>query len=55
MRGEFAGVKSEIIKDIFEPLMDEMTDEEFSEGLLSTPKVSGLTRVTVVQEMDGHL
>ncbi|MDP2581334.1 hypothetical protein Q8W37_15455 [Shimia thalassica] len=31
MRGEFAGVKSEIIKDIFEPLMDEMTDEEFSD------------------------
>ena len=31
MRGEFAGVKSEVIKDIFEPLIDEMTDEEFSD------------------------
>ena len=29
MRGEFGGVKAEIIKDIFEPLMTEMSDEEF--------------------------
>lgn len=29
MRGEFAGVKAEIIKDIFEMLVDEMSDEEF--------------------------
>ena len=34
MRGEFAGVKSEIIKDIFEPLIYEMTDEEFSDDAL---------------------
>ena len=31
MRGEFAGVKSEVIKDIFEPLMAEMSDEEFQD------------------------
>lgn len=29
MRGEFAGVKAEIIKDIFEALVNEMSDEEF--------------------------
>ncbi|SMX31905.1 hypothetical protein [Actibacterium lipolyticum] len=29
MRGAFAGVKGEIIKGIFEPLLDEMSDEEF--------------------------
>ena len=31
MRGEFAGVKAEIIKDIFEPLLDEMSDDEFQD------------------------
>lgn len=31
MRGEFSGVKGEIIKDIFEPLLDEMSDEEFQD------------------------
>lgn len=31
MRGEFAGVTSEIITSIFEPLVDKMSDEEFSD------------------------
>lgn len=55
MRGEFTGVKCEIIKNIFELLIDEMSDEKFSEGLLSTTKVYGLPRVAVVQELGDHL
>ncbi|WP_372921710.1 hypothetical protein [Roseovarius sp.] len=31
MRGEFSGVKGEIIKDIFQALIDEMSDDEFSD------------------------
>lgn len=31
MRGEFAGVKAEIVMHVFERLVDEMTDEEFQD------------------------
>lgn len=31
MRGEFTGVKSEIIKDVFEQLIDEMSDEAYTD------------------------